>query len=210
MAFLSPAGAQLGPARPPFRRAARAADRLRPQADHQPGALESAGLARRLRLAPGQPLPQAGVGLSQPRDFLCADGPRDRSAYAEVGLHAASSRAAILRGDLDMDCSKLALGTAMSDEVLEQVGLSASDAVELAARTGRPCVVEPLSGARIGHQPVGPQAAAVHQRLCARDRLRPRRVGVPAGPSRCRSDPSRRWSITKSCTNGPGRTTPTE
>ena len=38
-----------------------------PQADHQPGPLEGAGLARRLRLAPGQPLPAARVGLSQSR-----------------------------------------------------------------------------------------------------------------------------------------------
>ena len=41
-----------------------------------------------------------------------------------------------LRGDLDMDSSKLVLGTAMSDDVLEQVGLSADDAVELLLEPG--------------------------------------------------------------------------
>jgi ectoine hydroxylase-related dioxygenase (phytanoyl-CoA dioxygenase family) len=35
------------------------------------------------------------------------------------------------RGDLGMDCSKKALGTAMADDVLEAVGLSGSDAVDL-------------------------------------------------------------------------------
>ena len=41
-----------------------------------------------------------------------------------------------LRGDLDMDSSKLVLGTAMSDDVLEQVGLSAEDAIELLLEPG--------------------------------------------------------------------------
>ncbi len=41
-----------------------------------------------------------------------------------------------LRGDLDMHSSKLVLGTAMSDDVLEQVGLSARDAVELLLEPG--------------------------------------------------------------------------
>jgi len=41
-----------------------------------------------------------------------------------------------LRGDLDMDSSKLVLGSAMSDDVLEQVGLSAEDAVELLLEPG--------------------------------------------------------------------------
>jgi len=41
-----------------------------------------------------------------------------------------------LRGELDMDSSKLVLGTAMSDDVLEQVGLSADDAVELLLEPG--------------------------------------------------------------------------
>jgi ectoine hydroxylase-related dioxygenase (phytanoyl-CoA dioxygenase family) len=36
-----------------------------------------------------------------------------------------------LRGDLGMDCSKKALGTAMNDTTLEAVGLSASEAVNL-------------------------------------------------------------------------------
>jgi ectoine hydroxylase-related dioxygenase (phytanoyl-CoA dioxygenase family) len=41
-----------------------------------------------------------------------------------------------LRGDLDMDCSKKALGTAMTDDVLEAVGLSDSDAIDLVLEPG--------------------------------------------------------------------------
>jgi ectoine hydroxylase-related dioxygenase (phytanoyl-CoA dioxygenase family) len=41
-----------------------------------------------------------------------------------------------LRGDLGMDCSKKALGTAMSDAVLDAVNLSASDAVDLILEPG--------------------------------------------------------------------------
>lgn len=41
-----------------------------------------------------------------------------------------------LRGDLGMDCSKLALGTPMTDEALESVGLSAEDAIDLLLEPG--------------------------------------------------------------------------
>ena len=41
-----------------------------------------------------------------------------------------------LHGDLDMDCSKKALGAEMTDETLEEVGLSASDAVDLLLEPG--------------------------------------------------------------------------
>jgi len=41
-----------------------------------------------------------------------------------------------VRGDLGMDCSKKALGTAMSDAALDGVGLSASDAVDLILEPG--------------------------------------------------------------------------
>jgi ectoine hydroxylase-related dioxygenase (phytanoyl-CoA dioxygenase family) len=41
-----------------------------------------------------------------------------------------------LRGDLGMDCSKKALGTAMSDAALEAVGLSAADSVDLLLEPG--------------------------------------------------------------------------
>jgi hypothetical protein len=41
-----------------------------------------------------------------------------------------------LRGDLRMDCSKKALGTAMSDKVLEDVGLSANNAIDLILEPG--------------------------------------------------------------------------
>ena len=41
-----------------------------------------------------------------------------------------------LGGDLGMDCSKKALGTAMSDRALDEIGLSASDAVDLVLEPG--------------------------------------------------------------------------
>ena len=41
-----------------------------------------------------------------------------------------------LRGDLDMDCSKKALGTAMTDDALEAVGLSEADAIDLLLEPG--------------------------------------------------------------------------
>lgn len=41
-----------------------------------------------------------------------------------------------LRGDLGMDCSKKALGTAMSNTTLDAVGLSASEAVDLILEPG--------------------------------------------------------------------------
>lgn len=41
-----------------------------------------------------------------------------------------------LRGDLNMDCSKKALGTAMTDSALEDVGLSAGDAIDLLLEPG--------------------------------------------------------------------------
>ena len=41
-----------------------------------------------------------------------------------------------LRGDLGMDCSKKALGTAMSNDALEAVGLSGNDTIELLLEPG--------------------------------------------------------------------------
>jgi hypothetical protein len=41
-----------------------------------------------------------------------------------------------LRGDLDMDCSKKALGTAMSEDELEAVGLSEADVIDLVLEPG--------------------------------------------------------------------------
>lgn len=41
-----------------------------------------------------------------------------------------------LRGDLDMDCSKKALGTAMTDDALEAVGFSEADAIDLLLEPG--------------------------------------------------------------------------
>ncbi|HEU5286708.1 MAG TPA: phytanoyl-CoA dioxygenase family protein [Sphingomicrobium sp.] len=47
------------------------------------------------------------------------------------------------RGDLGMDCSKKALGTAMTDDALEAVGLSAADAIELLLEPGDLAVWSP-------------------------------------------------------------------
>jgi hypothetical protein len=41
-----------------------------------------------------------------------------------------------LRGELDMDCSKKALGTAMTDDALEAVGLSSDDVIDLLLEPG--------------------------------------------------------------------------
>lgn len=41
-----------------------------------------------------------------------------------------------LRGDLDMDCSRLAMGTAMSKDVLDAVGLSEMEAVDVRLEPG--------------------------------------------------------------------------
>ena len=41
-----------------------------------------------------------------------------------------------LRGDLDMDCSKKAMGTEMADGALDEVGLSAADAVDVLLEPG--------------------------------------------------------------------------
>jgi hypothetical protein len=41
-----------------------------------------------------------------------------------------------LRGDLSMDCSKKALGTAMTDDALEAVGLSEDEAIDLLLEPG--------------------------------------------------------------------------
>jgi ectoine hydroxylase-related dioxygenase (phytanoyl-CoA dioxygenase family) len=68
------------------------------------------------------------------------------TAYVQTGLaidpHAPESGGlrfipgSHLRGDLGMDCSKKALGTAMTDDALESVGLSAADAVDLVLEPG--------------------------------------------------------------------------
>ena len=110
MAVLSPAGAQSRPAGPALRGAARAADRQRPQADHQPGPLEGAGLARRFRLAPGQPLPPARPPLTATsRHPMCR--PASRSIRTRPSPAAcASFRAAICGAIFDMDGIEKALG----------------------------------------------------------------------------------------------------
>ncbi len=60
-----------------------------------------------------------------------------------------------LRGDLAMDSSKLVLGTAMRDDALEQVGLSASEAVDLLLEPGDLAIWSPYlvhgSGTNVSH-----------------------------------------------------------
>jgi len=60
-----------------------------------------------------------------------------------------------LRGDLDMDSSQKALGTAMSDDALEDVGLSAADAVDLLLERGDLALWSPYlvhgSGKNVSH-----------------------------------------------------------
>ncbi len=68
------------------------------------------------------------------------------TAYVQTGLaidpHTAESGClrfiprSHLRGDLDMDCSKKALGSAMTEDALEAVGLSESDAINLVLEPG--------------------------------------------------------------------------
>ena len=68
------------------------------------------------------------------------------TAYVQTGLaidpHTPESgcmrfvRGSHLRGDLHMDCSTKALGTAMADQALEAVGLSPDDAVDLLLEPG--------------------------------------------------------------------------
>ena len=62
-----------------------------------------------------------------------------------------------LRGDLHMDCSTKALGTAMSDAALEAVGLSAADAIDLVLDPGdvaiwSPYLVHASGTNRSGHK----------------------------------------------------------
>lgn len=61
------------------------------------------------------------------------------------------------RGDLGMDCSRKALGTAMSDKALDAVGLSESEAVDLMLEPGdlalwSPYLVHGSGTNRSGHQ----------------------------------------------------------
>jgi ectoine hydroxylase-related dioxygenase (phytanoyl-CoA dioxygenase family) len=68
------------------------------------------------------------------------------SSYVQTGLaidpHGPQSGgmrfipASHLRGDLAMDCSKRALGTPLADHTLEEIGLSAADAVDLVLEPG--------------------------------------------------------------------------
>ncbi len=87
------------------------------------------------------------------------------TAYVQTGLaidpHTAQSGCmriiprSHLRGDLDMDCSRKALGTAMSDEALESVGLSDEDAIDLLLEPGDLALWSPYlvhgSGKNVSH-----------------------------------------------------------
>jgi len=62
-----------------------------------------------------------------------------------------------LRGDLGMDCSRKALGTAMNDSALDAVGLSAADAIDLRLEPGdvalwSPYLVHGSGTNRSGHR----------------------------------------------------------
>ena len=99
-------------------------------------------------------------------DFLRADRARHRPAHAGIGLHALHSRAAICAATSAWTARR-GLGTAMSDDGARggrPVGVGRG---RPGARTRRPGAVEPISGARLGHQPVGPPAPPLHQRICA-------------------------------------------
>ena len=170
----------------------------RPQADHQPDPLEGAGRRRRFRLAPGFALPPARA-----RPIATSAPPTSRPASRSIRtrrnpagcVHAAKPHS----GDLDLDTPTEVLGKAMQDAALERAGLSAGDADRARARARRSRFVEPLSRPRLGHQSLGPPAALLHQRLCPRRGLRPRRMGVPRRPAGAARAPSRRWSITRRC-----------
>ena len=49
-----------------------------------------------------------------------------------------------LKGDLELDCSTKVLGTAMSDDVLEAVGLDADDAIDLILEPGDLAIFSPF------------------------------------------------------------------
>jgi len=60
-----------------------------------------------------------------------------------------------VRGDLDMDCSKKALGTPLLDEALQAVGLSAGDAVDLVLEPGDLALWSPYLVHGSGHNRSG-------------------------------------------------------
>ena len=92
-----------------------------------------------------------------------------------------------LRGELEMDCSKKALGTPMSERRAGRRRPVGRRCGRPAARARRSRAVEPVSGPRLGQERLRAQAPAVHQRLCPGIRLRPRRMGVSSTESGCHS-----------------------
>jgi len=88
-----------------------------------------------------------------------------------------------LRGDLGMDCSRKALGTEMADSALEALGFSDEDAINLLLEPGDFAMWSPYLVHASGTNSFRPQAPALHQRLCPRCGLRPRRMGVPRWPA---------------------------
>src|SRR3546814_15052583 len=79
VAGLDRPGAGARAPRPTAARNPRAADRPRPEADHQPAPLEAARRAGRVRLSPGLALAPAPRGVPCARPLLCADRQRRRS-----------------------------------------------------------------------------------------------------------------------------------
>lgn len=114
-----------------------------------------------------------------------------------------------LRGDLDMDSSKLVLGTAMSDDVLEQGSSSRSTA----SSTQWPTPATSPCGARIWYTDRARTARATSAGCTSTATCAPTIAIAASGRSRqagrCRSDGSQRSSTTTSCTSGRSRITRT-
>ena len=129
---------------------------------------------------------QPAFGLSQPCDLLCPDRTGDRSAHDRIRLHADRPAEPFARRARD---GLLEEGARHADEQRRAgrrrpVGRRCG---RPAARARRSRAVEPVSGPWLGQERLRAQAPAVHQRLCPGVRLRPRRMGVQATESRCRS-----------------------
>ena len=178
MAVLPPGCPQPCPARSADRAPSRTGLRTQSQADHQPDPLEGPGLAGRFRMAPGQPLAPARLGLSQSCGSYVQTG-LAIDPHIESGCMRFIPRSHV-RGDLGMDCSQSPWGGDARCG-LDAVGLSTSDAVDLILEPGDLALWSPTwctVRARTGRPP----APVLHQRLCAGARLRPGRMGVPRGP----------------------------
>ena len=114
--------------------------------------------------------------------LLRPDRPRDRSAQARIRRHALRA-AQPSHGDLDLDTDTDVLGNAMQRRGARTGRAVGRRCDRARTRSRRSRALESLSGPRIGAQPIGPPAPLLHQRLCPRRGLRPRRMGVPRRPA---------------------------